>query len=346
MSPVSVALALALLENGASGNTRNLIKNLLVQAGSNVEVLSVYRDLQTQLRINDEKSKLTIANGIFPDQALTLKADYLSTTKDCYDTEVQKFDFKQLEPTRQSINEWVSNKTNAKIPELFKPGVLTPDTVMVLANAVYFKGAWQNAFQATNTAPQTFHKLTRDTQTVPFMRTSGNFKFANSSDVQVLELSYTHPELAMYIFLPNAVDGLQQVEQTLSSQKFKTLISSVQSQQMKIEMPKFVIRLPTDLKDVLSNMGLGVMFSDGAEFGRMSDVALKVSKAVHEAYIDVNENGTEAAAATGFSMVPRSGVPPGLKIVVDHPFLYTIVHKKTSAILFLGRVNFIEEKKN
>jgi serpin B len=348
MSPVSVALALALLENGASGSTRNLIKNLLIQQGSNVEVLSAYRDIQTQLKIDDEKSKLTIANALFPNQGLNLKQEYITTTKDCYDSEVQKVDFQQLEETRQKINKWVSDKTNAKIPELFKSGVLTPDTVLVLANAIYFKAAWQNAFQTQNTQKQIFYKFGRqqEPQNVSFMRNSGTYRYAATDNLQILELTYTNQDLAMYVFLPKAIAGLNQFERSLSGEKFKELISGLQSQQMKIEMPKFTMRLPVDLKGILSNMGLSIIFSDGAEFGRMSNAALKVSKAIHEAYINVNENGTEAAAATGFSMVPRSGPPPATKFVVDRPFMYTIVHKKTSAILFLGKVNFIEEEKN
>jgi len=348
MSPISVALALALLENGASGNTQNLIKNLLIQTGSNVEVLSAYRNIQNQLQIGDEKSKVTIANGIFPDNSLALKQEFITTTKDCYNVDVKKYDFHQLDQTRQKINQWVSEKTNTKIPELFKPGVLTPDTVLVLANAIYFKAAWKNVFLPGNTQNQTFNRLgsQENKQNVPFMRNNGAYGFAENEEVKILEMAYTHADLSMYVFLPKSVDGLQNFEQNLSGQKIQTLISTVQPGQVKVEMPKFIIRSPIDLKNILGSMGLGVIFTDQAEFGRMSEAALKVSKAVHEAYINVNENGTEAAAATGISMVPRSGPPKATSFIADHPFLYTIVHKPTKAILFLGKVNFVDEEEN
>lgn len=291
LSPVSVALGLALLESGASGETRNQIKRLLAGA-SNEDVLATYRALQKQLSINDEKTKLSIANGMFPAKTFSVKPDYESTIRDCFQSEIKKMDFQQqLEQARQEINRWVGDKTSNKIPELFKAGVLTPDVVLVLANAIYFKGAWKNSFYPSNTKPGVFYRFGREQepQTVQFMKQTGYFRRGSESNADVLEVSYDHPDLDMYILLPKAKDGLGAFEQDLTGEKLKGIISGVRPSQVQVQLPRFTIRLPVDLKDTLSNMGLGVIFSDAATFGRMSEAALKVSKAVHEAYINVSE---------------------------------------------------------
>jgi len=349
-SPVSIALALALLENGADGTTRDDLKRVLIENGASADVLSTYRALQQQLRISDEKTKLTIANGLFQDKELKLKQDYLTSTRDCYETEIAQVDFQnQLEQTRQKVNQWISDKTSQKIPELFKQGSLNQGDRMVLANAVYFKASWMNAFAKMATKPDTFYKNGRDQdkQTVQYMHETSSHRLAESDDLTALQLAYSHQDLSMLIVLPKARDGLRNLEKRLTGKQLRDIVSRMQQRPVKVQLPKFVVRSQIDLKDTLSKMGLKSMFGDKANFDRMSETPLKVDNGIHEAYINVNENGTEAAAATAFSMntrsMPHATVEP-VSFVADHPFLYAVMHKGTGAIVFLGRVNSVEQK--
>jgi len=350
MSPVSIALALALLENGADGFTRDEIKSVLIENGASADVLSTYSALEKQLRISDEKTKLTIANGLFQDKDLKLKQDYLSSTRDCYQTEIEQVDFQnQLEETRQIVNQWVSNKTSQKIPELFKKGSLNQGDRMVLANAIYFKASWKKAFNKLATKEDTFYKNGRDQdkQTVQYMHETSSHRLSESDDLTALELAYSHQDLSMVVVLPKARDGLRNLEKRLTGKQLRDIISRMQQCQVNVQLPKFTIRSQIDLTSTLTRMGLESIFSRTANFDRMSETKLKVDNGVHEAYINVNENGTEAAAATGFSihtmampMPPADPVP----FVADHPFLYAVVHKGTGAIIFLGKVNSVEQQ--
>jgi serpin B len=347
LSPVSVALALALLEHGADAHTRDQLRNALVGFGSSVDVFTSYRSIQKHLRIDDEHTKLNIANGLFQDKDLKLKESYVTSTRDCLETQVDdKNDFaNQLEQVRQKINKWVSQKTSDKIPELFKQGVLTEDDRMVLANAIYFKASWKNSFSQTK--QNTFYRNGQVQQVVTFMRAVGEHRHTESNDLTALELAYEHPDLAMVVVLPKARDGLRNLEQRLTGKELREIISRLEQRRVDVQLPRFTVRAPTDLKNILSKMGLDSIFSNQANFSRMSETPLKVDSAIHEAYIEVNEHGTEGAAATGVAIqgrsMPMAPVDP-TSFVADHPFLYAVVHKQTNAIIFLGKVNSVESQ--
>lgn len=351
MSPISIALALALLENGADGKTRQELKNVLVESQS-VDVLKTYRAVEELLRVDNQKAKLTVANGLFKEKDLKLKDAYLQSTRDCFKTNVDDADFHdQLEQTRQKINKFVADKTNNKIPELFKKGVLTEDVKMVLANAIYFNASWSHSFSKARTKPDTFYRNGRDQdkQTVQFMHATADHRHGSTDEVDALELAYSHPDLAMYIVLPKQRDGLRNLEQRLTGNQLRDIMSKVEQKSVQVQLPKFTIRSPIDLKQTLTDLGLESIFSNQANFSRMSETDLKVGAAIHEAYITINENGTEAAAATGMSIMPRNMPLPvhdATPFVADHPFLYAIAHKPTGAIVFLGKVNSVEQKDN
>jgi serpin B len=349
MSPVSIALALALIENGANGKTHEELKRVLVE-GSSTEVLKAYRAVESLLSIDTEKTKLHVANAMFKQDDLHLKESFLRTVRDCFKTQVDTADFKtKLEETRQKINKYISEKTMNKIPDLFKPGVLTKDDRMVLANAVYFKSSWAKSFNTKNTQPGTFYRLGREEQTVPFMHQPIEARHGETNDVEALEMHYEHRDLGMYILLPKQRDGLRNLEKRITGKELREIMSKLDEKLVEVKLPKFTIRSPVDLKPTLIKLGLESMFSNAANFSRMSDTQLKVDSAVHEAYIDVNENGTEAAAATGMSFMPKAMPRPPMEttpFVADHPFLYAIVHKQTGAIVFLGKVNSIDKHEN
>lgn len=254
----------------------------------------------------------------------------------------------QLEQTRQKVNQWVSQKTQQKVPELFKKGSLNQDDKMVLANAIYFQASWQNAFNKAQTKQQTFYKNGRDQdkQQVQFMHETSQHRHAQEQDLQAVELAYNHQDLSMVVVLPKQRDGLKELEKRLTGKELRQIIQRMEQKQVQVQLPKFQIRSQIDLKQTLSKMGLESIFSQQANFDRMSQQALKVDNGVHEAYITVNENGTEAAAATGFAVNPRAMPMPAVdptSFVADHPFLYAVVHKQTGAIVFLGKVNSVEQ---
>jgi len=349
VSPLSIALGLALLESGADGQTRDEIKRVLLEASASREdVMNVYVNLQQHLQIRQGKTQLTIANGLFQDQDLKLKDDFTSLIKNCFKSEVDRVDFKQqLEQARQKINQFVAQKTQQKIPELFKQGDLNQNDRIVLANAVYFKASWKQSFNKGSTKQDTFYQNGQDAQQVPFMQETVTLRHSASSDVAALELPYDDQDLSMVLILPQSRDGMRDVERKLTGQQLRDILSRLQQKQVNVQLPKFQVRSHVDLKQMLTRMGLESLFSRSADFSRMSETHFTIDSGVHEAYISVDENGTEGAAATGFAGKAMASIghdEPSTQFKADHPFLYAVVHKPTGAIVFLGKVNSIDKQ--
>jgi len=347
ISPVSVALALALLENGADGQIRKQLQQQLTENGATDEVLSVYRALEKNLDIHDQNTRLQIANSIFHDKQVQLKQDYQQSTQECLEAKVQEEDFKsQLEQARQQINKYISDKTQNKIPELFKRDALKQDTQIVLANAVYMKAAWQRAFSKQQTKQGKFYRRgqQQDPQDVPFMQAEGEYRHSQDDKLQVVQLNYEKAQLSMYVLLPKQRDGLKDLEQRLTGDRLREIQRNLQNRKVQIQLPRFSTRSPQDLTKALSKMGLSNLFTSQADLSRLSDQKLKVSEIIHEAYINVDENGTEAAAATGVAIEKTNAIinEDPAQFIADHPFLYTIVHNPTGAVIFIGKVNEIK----
>jgi len=348
ISPISIALALAMLESGADGKTRDEIKRVLLEArASREDVLSIYVNLQEQLKIDQDKTQLNIANALFQDKDLKVKDDFMGLIRSCYKSQVDQVDFKQqLEQTRQKINQVISEKTHEKIPELFKKGDLNAQDRIVLANAIYFKASWKQSFSKGSTKQDTFYRNGQDQQTVQFMQRSGSLPHAASNDLEAIWLPYDHQDLSMLVVLPKSRDGMRDLERKLTGQQLRDIISRLQPKQVNVQIPKFQVRSHINLKDVLSKMGLETIFSQSADFRRMSETPLKIDSGVHEAYLTIDENGTEGAAATGVAdkAMAMMDPEPETSFKADHPFLYAVVHKPTGAIVFLGKVNSIDKQ--
>jgi len=348
-SPVSIALALALVESGAAGTSRSQIQRFLSPPGSNsADSSDLYQSLQRQLQINSDKAKVNIANGLFySDKGLELKADYVSKVKKCFETQIAKEPF-QTNPdqARLEINQWVSNATAGKIPNLFQQGSIDSRTLAVLASAIYLKAAWDEKFDRFENLPFYQSGNANQAKTVSFMVQQEDYHYAENDNVVTVGLPYSSVPLTMYILLPKQRSGIQAFERSLTGETLKMLLNQTTNRQVALKLPKFTIRQSTDLKSVLQQLGVQQIFTDSADFSRMAERGMKVSDALHEAYIKVNENGTEAAAVTAFKMVPLSArYPPEqpVSVIADHPFIFAIVHEPTSAILFMGKVNSAEE---
>jgi len=349
-SPVSIALALALVEAGAATQTQTELKQVLAPTGYNGDVSTLYQSLQHELRIQGENAKLSVANALFYHKAFTLKPEYLSKVKKCFETAIDQVDFQQSEAARQKINTWVSDATVQKIPELIKPNVLTADTKAVLANAIYLKAAWEERFELLEDIK--FYELgqTNKAKTVKFMSHTGSYMYAGNDDFEIVEIPYKEAPISMFIIKAKGSANVATVIPKFATTPPLKLWESAQYRKIALKLPKFTIRLPTDLTTILGQLGLSSMFSDaGADFSRMdASNSIRVSSVVHEAYIKVNENGTEAAAATAVIMTKTfSGRIPWpeepIPFTADYPFVFSIVHRPTDAFLFSGRVNTIQQ---
>ena len=287
-------------------------------------------------------TKLLTANKLFIEKSLEILKSYRAGIQEFYDSEVTSVDYKQrTEEVREEINKWVEQKTNDKIKGLIPPGMLSSDTRLVLVNAIYFKGLWLQPFLKEETFPGTFFVAANQKVQVQMMRQEAHFKFFESKelDCQILEMPYIGSKMSMVIFLPVETDGLGSLEGKIAYDNFKKSLSTLDSsrpEEMEVFLPKFKLTQQFSLNDVLSKMGASEMFIAGkADFSGITADSLYVSQVVHKAFIEVNEEGTEAAAATGIGVNALSLKP---MFNADHPFLFFIRHNDTGAILFMGRL--------
>lgn len=321
-SPASIALALALAESGAGGQTQTELKQWLAPRNFNGDVSALYQSLQRQLRVKTDEVTLSVANGLFYHQNFTLAESYLNEVKKCFDTAIEPVNFAESEAARQKINTWISNATAQKIPELIKPRVLTAATKAVLANAIYLKAAWQDLFRQTE--DRKFYSLAQEDKAktvrilvfrlrgedrvceggiscfqVKFMVRTGTYKYASNEHIEILEIPYKGAPISMYIIKAKAPKtGIAAAEPSYKDQSPLKVWESAAMREVALKLPRFMIRLPTDLTEILQQLGVSTMFSDAsADFSRMDpQKRLKVSSVVHEAYIKVCRNNTSLGA--------------------------------------------------
>ena len=282
---------------------------------------------------------LAIANSIWPAAGFEMRDEFVTTLKQNYGISVTPTGFP--DPGMKKINAWVEGKTNDRIKNLLKPGMLNDLTQLVLVNAIYFKGNWQHPFDADVTRDQPFHLTANKKISVPTMIQSEHFKYFDDEAKQVLEMPYKGDELSLVVVLPKSVDGLAEVEKQLDPNAVNTKLKAVRAQEVSVYLPKFKFEYEKTLNEPLQAMGMKLAFTDKADFTGMSPQGdeLFISIVQHKAFIEVNETGSEAAAATAVAVQLESAMiepPPTFR--VDRPFLFYIRHIKTGTVLFMGRV--------
>jgi serpin B len=335
ISPFSVSSALAMTYAGARGETEKEMARALHFELAQDALPPAFRKLFSDLENNcGENNRLAIANGL----CLTggdVGAEFKKLLADYFAAEIFKGDLSR-------INAWVSKKTEGRIKEILKK--LMPNSVCVLLNAVYFKGVWKTPFEKKNTSEQPFTLATGKTVTVPLMRKKHHFRLIKENDFSVLELPYEGEHLSMLVLLPDKHDGLSELEKKLDAkllQRIVRLLGSKRLEDVKVYLPRF--RIESDLMDLmppLKSLGMHIAFDPlKADFQGMGwpKGALWISQVKHRAFVEVNEEGTEAAGATAVEMQTRS-MPQYSIFRADHPFLFIIRDKTTGSILFLGRV--------
>ncbi|MCP3064988.1 serpin family protein [Myxococcus sp. K38C18041901] len=344
VSPLSVTRAFSLVYAGARGDTQSQMARVLgfTLPAEHLHPALNRLDLALQEQVGqahgDEGPAPTFraVNALWGQQGYRFEPSYLDVLAEHHGAGLRSVDF-TVDPDGvcRAINDWVSGVTADRIQDLIPQGEVRADTRLVLANALYFKGAWRTPFQAQATSPKTFHGLTGGTTQVPMMHTSWSFPFTHGEGYDAIALPYVGRAFRMLVIVPDA-GRFQEVEQRLSAAFLDSVRANLSEQPMLLRFPRFEVKQSAALVDALRSLGMEDAFSDRADLsGITRQEQLMLSGAQHQAFVAVDEAGTEAAAATAIEGVPAS-LPP--EVHVDRPFVFVIEEVATKSVLFLGRV--------
>lgn len=345
-SPFSISTALAMTYAGAKGNTQTeMARTLHFSLDQEERLHQAFAALAQELQVDAARSgyELSIANALWGQEGYKFYPAFIDITKIYYEAGFKQVDFlKNTEGARQAINHWVAEKTNNKITELIQSGVLNELSRLVLTNAIYFKGKWASQFKKEFTTQQKFSLLTGEKIEVPMMNQEKDFWYFENESVQILEMPYENEKLAMVILLPRGSSSIKDLENSLSFEGVMGWLAGLRKKEAIVFIPKFKMTCGFLLNDALEALGIKEAFSLKADFSGMTPdpVGLFISRVIHKAFVDVDEEGTEAAAATGVVMVKQAISAPESKPVfrADRPFIFLIRDAQTGSILFMGRV--------
>lgn len=344
-SPYSISTCLAMTYAGARGDTAKQMSRVLHLDQDQAKVHASFSQLQRQLSeaSNREGIELSIANSLWAQKGHSFLPPFLETAKGDYQANLNQADFiLEAEAARGEINRWVAHETKDKINNILPPGSLTRLTRLVLANAIYFKGAWAKPYDKAETASQPFHLSTTRHTDVPLMHHFDNVRYMGDSDFQAVELPYKGGELSMVILLPRQADACGNLEEQLSPALLARSLERMRQQKVEVFLPRFKLESSFDLIQPLTSMGMPDAFGPKSDFSGMDGTKfLYISGVFHKAWGEVNEAGTEAAAATAVAVVASAVAkppPPPPVFRADHPFVFFIRDTRSGSILFLGRL--------
>ncbi|MGA1977299.1 MAG: serpin family protein [Bacteroidales bacterium] len=335
VSPLSISYALSMTLNGANGATRDSMLAALRDNGLTPdEINNSFKGLTTALMSVDKRVAMLIANSVWTEIDFAVKKSFIDILTNYYNAESQQFDIN--DPTVPGkVNAWISNSTNGLITNMLDK--LDTNTVMLLINAIYFKGKWTLEFDPANTMNTSFYKPEGTTVSVPVMSQSSDFKVYNGGSFILGEFPYGQGNFVMDVILPTAQDGIGAFIPSLTQSAFNGWINQLSSQKVDLSMPRFKYGYKITLNDILSDMGMGIAFTPFADFSNIADASLCISKVLHQSYIETDEEGTEAAAATIVTIIPTAVEQP-FEFNINHSFIYIIRETTTGSILFMGRV--------
>jgi serpin B len=342
LSPYSISTALAMTSAGARGETAEQMQHVLHFPPQN-ELHAALAQVMQELNAGGAKKgyQLSVANALWGASNCAFRPEFLKLVKDNYGADLTNLDFtRDAEGARQTINSWVEKATNDKIKDLIGQGVLTARTRLVLTDAIYFKGKWDVPFRKDRTKDEPFRTSGGDKPKAPLMHQTARFRYANLDDYQALEMPYAGREMALLVLLPKK-DDLAGLEKKLTSELVDDAVGKLEPGEVAVSLPRFKTTAQFELSHTLADMGMPLAFSGHADFSGMTTSAepLAISEVIHKAFVDVNEEGTEAAAATAIT-VTRASVARPMPIPVfraDHPFVYVIRDVRNGSVLFLGR---------
>ena len=339
ISPLSASMSLGMAMNGAAGPTLDGMRTALrLGAGDVPQLDAAYKGLIDLLRGLDQTTTFKLGNSIWYRNTFAVSQPFLDTTKKYFDAQVQGLNFDDVTGSLATINGWVNSATGGTIPTILDN--ITRDQVMFLINAIYFKGTWQVQFDPKATLPGSFHAADGTTQTVPLMNRPEHrkpmFRTGNARGLAIAELPYGNGAFVMDVVLVpfNQTASIDSVAANLSSTTWAALIASLTDSDDALVLPKFTLTYDRTLNDDLSALGMGVAFTDAANFSGMSAQALKLAFVKQKTFVAVDESGTTAGASTvtGVSVTSLS------EFRVDHPFLFAIRERQTGTILFMGKL--------
>ncbi|MCX5675086.1 MAG: serpin family protein [Planctomycetota bacterium] len=348
-SPQSIQTALAMAYCGARGETgRQMVSVMGFQEDRPIRpewMAAACGEFLAALR-GDGKPRayeLSAANALWGQKGYGFLPDYLALLDRSFGAGLREVDFAaDTEGSRRTINAWVEKETREKIKDLIPQGILTSLTRLVLTNAIYFKGDWASAFNKADTRDEDFFAAAGRAVKVPMMHQTAQFGYCDGGDFQAIEMTYKGDALSMVVLLPKAQDGLAAIEKTLSAETVAGYTAKLSRHNVQVAMPKFKITGQFMLKEPLAAMGMRLAFDIGGNAdlsGMNGRQDLYITAVVHKAFVDVNEEGTEAAAATGVVVGLRSARPEPIPVFrADHPFLFLIRERKSGCILFMGRL--------
>ncbi|KAM6410915.1 LOW QUALITY PROTEIN: ovalbumin-like [Pluvialis apricaria] len=352
-SPLTIISALSMVYLGARENTRAQIDKVVhfdkitgfgdtteSQCGTSVSVHTSLKDMFIQITKPSDNYSVSFASRLYAEETYPILPEYLECVKELYKGGLEPISFQTAaDQARELINSWVESQTNGMIKNILQPGSVDPQTQMVLVNAVYFKGMWEKAFKDEDTQTVPFRMTEQERKPVQMMYQIGSFKVAvmPSEKMKILELPYASGELCMLVMLPDDVSGLEELESSITVEKLMEWTSSnmMEERKMKVYFPRMKIEEKYNLTSVFMALGMTDLFSSSANLSGISSAEpLKMSEAVHEAFIEIYEAGSEVVGSTGAGMDVTS---VSEEFRADHPFLFLIKHNPTNSILFFGR---------
>jgi serpin B len=340
-SPYSISAALAMTSAGARGETlaeMNKVLHLPADGSAHAGFAALRSALNADLGKGVE---LTVANALWGQQGFPFRKEFLALTKKDYGAGLRTVDFAHPEQARQTINRWVEEQTKDRIKDLLPAGSLDASARLVLTNAIYFKGTWAKQFPKAATRDEPFRLGGGRTAPVPLMRVGGSFPYFADDAVQAVSLQYAGGHLSLVVLLPKAADGLADLERSLTAEKLNGWLAGLRRKEGDVLLPRYKVTSAFDLGATLQGMGMKLAFGPAADFSGMtpSGEQLLISKVVHKAFVDVNEEGSEAAAATGVAVTLAAAPVPSERFTfrADHPFVFLIRDDRTGSVLFLGR---------
>ncbi|MEQ9238807.1 serpin family protein [Coleofasciculus sp. E2-BRE-01] len=338
ISPTSIAIALAMTYNGASGETQAAMANALELQGMSLsEVNQANEALKTTLENADSDIQLSIANSLWARQGVSFKPDFRQRNQEFYEAQITDLDFANPEAKRV-INNWVKENTNGKIPQIISE--IQPNDILFLINAIYFKGNWMEQFDKEQTVERPFYLVDGTQKEHPMMSQSGEYQYYEDDTVQAISLPYGKGRLSFYVFLPRENISLDTFEQQLTPEKWQQWMNRFGKRDGSIVLPRFKLEYEIQLNEALKALGMDVAFDDRADFSNMTEEDVLINQVKHKTFVEVNEEGTEAAAATSIGMVLTSAAIPQtpFEMVVDRPFFCAIRDNQTGTILFMGSI--------
>ncbi|XP_009676351.1 ovalbumin [Struthio camelus] len=352
-SPLSIISALSMVYLGARENTKTQMEKVIhfdkitglgesmeSQCGTGVSIHTALKDMLSEITKPSDNYSLSLASRLYAEQTYAILPEYLQCIKELYKESLETVSFQTAaDQARELINSWIESQTNGVIKNFLQPGSVDSQTELVLVNAIYFKGMWEKAFKDEDTQEVPFRITEQESRPVQMMYQAGSFKVATvaAEKIKILELPYASGELSMLVLLPDDISGLEQLETTISFEKLTEWTSSnmMEDRNMKVYLPRMKIEEKYNLTSVLIALGMTDLFSPAANLSGISAAeSLKMSEAIHAAYVEIYEADSEIVSSAGVQVEVTSDSE---EFRVDHPFLFLIKHNPTNSVLFFGR---------